>query len=518
MRMANLSIKQKLMLISIVTTFMALFLASIVLVANEYVSFRHSLVTTMEIQARMIGSNSTAALAFNNPKDASEILSALSVSPNIVQAVILGADGQVFARYKRNFQDSDYMPGHVEKQGYHYTSDWLNVYEPIILDRESIGTIHLQTDLEEMYNRLSLYVQGAVGVLIASLLVAYLMLTRLQRAITGPILDLAGLMGTISKDKNFAVRAEVRSSNEIGTLAEGFNDMLTQIQARDEELDQYRKNLEGVVAVRTAELEHVNERLLEELKVRQKFEEGLISTASQLEKSNKELQEFAYIASHDLQEPLRKVQAFGDRLEQKYGDILAGQGKEYLDRMQNAAGRMQTLIQSLLEYSRVTSNAQQHESVDLNTIVKEVLSDLEIRMEQVKGTVEVGELPAIHGDPVQMRQLFQNLIGNALKFHLEGVAPIIKISGREIQRKKDDSSTMRYHEISVADNGIGFDQKFVDRIFGIFQRLHGRTEYEGTGIGLSVCRKIVERHGGTITARSAPGEGATFIFELPILE
>jgi signal transduction histidine kinase len=404
----------------------------------------------------------------------------------------------------------------MENQGYRYTLNRLDIFEPIILDRETIGTIFLQSDLDEAYARLSWYIQGSVAVLVLSLLIAYLLLVRLQRRITGPILDLAVDMNTVSRDKNFAVRATVQSRDEIGALAEGFNDMLAHIQIRDNELEQYRENLEEIVAARTAAFEHANNQLQQELKARRQYEEGLVKTTKQLEKSNKELEEFAYIASHDLQEPLRKVQAFGDRLNQKYGEILAGPGKEYLDRMQNAAGRMQVLIQSLLEYSRITSKAQEFEPVNLEIIVEEVLSDLEIRLEQVKGQVEVGDLPVINGDPVQMRQLFQNLIGNALKFHREGVTPFISITGRVLTEMGEASPPVRYCEIRVADNGIGFDQKYVDRIFGIFQRLHGRTEYEGTGIGLSVCRKIVERHGGTIIAESSPDAGATFIIKLPI--
>lgn len=516
MRWAKLSIRQKLMLISMMTTFIALSLASMVVVVNEYFTFRHSLVAALQAQARMTGANSMAALAFSNRKDAEEILGALGAVPNITHAVIFAADGKVFARYSRKNGAGDYAPRPVENQGYRYTWNRLDIFEPIILDREVIGTIFLQSDLDEMYARLSWYIQGSVVVLVLSLLIAYLLLVRLQRAITGPILDLAGAMNTVSRDKNFAVRAAVQSRDEVGALAGGFNDMLAQIQIRDNELEQYRENLEELVAARTSAYEQANRQLQQELKARQKYEESLIKTTKQLEKSNKELEEFAYIASHDLQEPLRKVRAFGDRLNQKYGDILAGQGKEYLDRMQNAAGRMQVLIQSLLEYSRITSKAQKFEPVNLETVVEEVLSDLEIRLEQVKGQVEVGDLPVIHGDPVQMRQLFQNLIGNALKFHREGVTPFIRITGKVLQEAGEASLPVRYCEIRVADNGIGFDQKYVDRIFGIFQRLHGRTEYEGTGIGLSVCRKIVERHGGTIIAESSPDAGATFIIKLPI--
>ena len=231
----------------------------------------------------------------------------------------------------------------------------------------------------------------------------------------------------------------------------------------------------------------------------------------QLARSNRDLQDFAMVASHDLQEPLRKVQMFGDRLREELGTDVGAQAIDYLTRMQGAADRGQTLIRGLLAYSRVTSQAQAKVEVSLETIGREVLSDLEGRLVDSGGRVELGALPVIEADAVQMRQLLQNLIGNALKFRRPGVAPLIQVSSRPLEdpRRKD------WWQIEVADNGIGFDEKYLDRIFKIFQRLHERGVYEGAGMGLAICRRIVENHGGTLTARSVPGEGSTFIIQLP---
>lgn len=240
---------------------------------------------------------------------------------------------------------------------------------------------------------------------------------------------------------------------------------------------------------------------------------------SKLETSNQELQEFAAVAAHDLQEPLRKVQAFGDRLKTKYTEILDDQGRDYLDRMHNASGRMAILINDLLTYSRVTSKGQPFERVDINRIAEEVVSDLEIRIEELGGRVEFEDLPTIDADPLQMRQLFQNIIGNGLKYHRSEEAPVVKISARHLSGTSlngiQNSQSEKMCEITFEDNGIGFDEKYLDRIFGIFQRLQSRTEYEGTGIGLAVCRKIVDRHFGSITANSIPGKGSTFTVTLP---
>jgi light-regulated signal transduction histidine kinase (bacteriophytochrome) len=240
----------------------------------------------------------------------------------------------------------------------------------------------------------------------------------------------------------------------------------------------------------------------------------------ELTRSNRELQQFASIASHDLQEPLRKIQAFGNRLKEKYGETLTDQGRDYLERMQNAAQRMQTLIDDLLTLSRITTKAQPFVPVNLTQVTQEVLSDLEVRIQQTEGRVEVAELPTIDADPLQMRQLLQNLISNALKFHRDEEPQVVKIYSQRLENPEnhptEGSTVTEFCQIIVEDRGIGFDEKYLDRIFNVFQRLHSRSEYEGTGMGLAICRKIAERHGGSLTGKSTPGQGAKFIVTLPI--
>jgi two-component system, LuxR family, sensor kinase FixL len=243
-------------------------------------------------------------------------------------------------------------------------------------------------------------------------------------------------------------------------------------------------------------------------------EEVLQDFAARLERSNRELQDFAYVASHDLQEPLRKVAVFGDRLRMKFGEALGPEGCDYIERMQKASSRMKKLITDLLTFSRVTSKSQPFVEVDLNKLVREVISDLETSLEQAGGTVQIEKLPVIEAEPLYMRQLFQNLIGNALKFTQPNVNPVVEIKSRLLKGKGPLGSDQV--EISVSDNGIGFDEKYLDRIFQVFQRLHNRSEYQGTGMGLAITRKIVEHHRGRITARSKPGKGATFIVTLPV--
>lgn len=244
-----------------------------------------------------------------------------------------------------------------------------------------------------------------------------------------------------------------------------------------------------------------------EITQRKLAEEQLRVYADRLEQSNRELQDFASIAAHDLQEPLRKILAFGDRLTQRFRGELSDEARDYLERMLSSAKRMRRLIDDLLTYSRVTTQAKPFEKTQLNQVVQDVLSDLELRIEQTKAQVEVSDLPVIEADRSQMHQLIQNLVSNGLKFQKKDVPPIIRIGAQ---------TTQEVCILTISDNGIGFHEKYLDRIFTIFQRLHGKHEYEGTGVGLAVCRRIIERHNGSITAQSSPGQGANFIMTLPL--
>jgi signal transduction histidine kinase len=359
-----------------------------------------------------------------------------------------------------------------------------------------------------------------VGVSLAFMAVVLLLVRRL---VLTPVKRLqAGVRRLGEGDLSY--RVKVVGHDEVAQVAAAVNDMAQRLHERDEqlaaktaalsdevaqrrraeeELRDLNSSLEARVAERTAEL-------TAEIAERERAQAELRSYADQLERSNRELQEFTYIASHDLQEPLRKIQAFGSRLQDKFGDTLGAQGQDYLTRMQGAALRMQCLIEGLLSYSRVTTKVQPFQPVALATTVQEVLADLEIRIAQNGGTVEVGYLPTVNGDPLQMRQLLQNLIANALKFHRPDVPPVVRVGTAQV----DDA----WCQIEVSDNGIGFENKYAERIFQVFQRLNGRDAYEGAGIGLSICRKIVERHGGTIMVTSEPGQGTTFTVALPIAE
>lgn len=279
--------------------------------------------------------------------------------------------------------------------------------------------------------------------------------------------------------------------------------------------DQVARDSEGKITRIRVTVQDITERKQAEdqlKRAKEDLETRVLERTAELERSNRELQDFAYVASHDLQEPLRKIQVFGDLLADRYKSSLDPSGRNFIARIVKAASRMQTLLESLLAYSRIDKKDRPFQETDLKDTVNEALSLLEVLILVNSARVEVEELPRIAVDQVQIVQLFQNLIANALKFKRDGETPHIRIYARDTKCAVRETC-----EIYVEDNGIGFDEKYLDRVFMPFQRLHGRDKYEGVGMGLAICKKIVERHGGTITARSTPGKGSTFIITLPSL-
>lgn len=334
----------------------------------------------------------------------------------------------------------------------------------------------------------NLFALALVGFMI--IVMTWIGSNRLTRPVTH-LVDAAERLTEGDLSTRVMVEGRIR---ELVRLASCFNRMADSIEKR--------------VADRTAELQEANENLRQEIEIRQHVEQELQKNAERLKASNQALESFAYTASHDLQEPLRKIQTFSSRLRDKYGDVLGND--DYLQRILSASNRMRQLIRDLLAYSRVSSESKPFQAVDLNRIIREIQSDLEGQIERTGGTIQVAPLPTIHGDEVQMQLLFQNLIQNALKYHRPGVPPEVRIYATE--SRENSYST---HQIHVVDNGIGFEEKYAERIFGLFERLHGRSEYEGTGVGLAICWKIVEKHNGSIRAASQPGKGSQFIVTLP---
>lgn len=487
----DLPIRRKLTLIIMLTSSIGLVLAGALFIYYERGSSRELLREDLSALAKVVGDQSTAAIAFKDSETAKQTLAALKSKPEITDAAIYTPDGNVFAHYSRAGTKHNPLPRQLKSDGYAFGATQFELFETIKQKEEVLGTLYLRASLQRIQERLTHYITIVAVVILAISLISLAVTTLVQRSIADPILELASVARVVRDKKDYSVRAPDKGTDEIGEFITTFNQMLGQIEQSH------------------TDLRVANASLKNEIADRQRAEESLAAHSRKLEQSNRELQDFAYVASHDLQEPLRAIQNFSDRLRTKHGATLNEEGQDYLQRMQNAAGRMRVLIQDLLAYSRVTTKVNPFSLTDLESVAKMVVADLEARLEATGGRIEVGELPTLDADPTQMRQLLQNLVGNALKFHPVDVAPVVKVYA-----VTDAPDGMV--RIAVEDNGIGLDEKYCDRIFAPFQRLHGQRKYEGTGIGLAICRKIVERHEGTIAVRSKPGEGATFIVTLPV--
>ena len=335
--------------------------------------------------------------------------------------------------------------------------------------------------------------------------------TDFARALLNILDDFASEQNQLRDMQNAVLNVLEDAASETGRFQETQRAVLNTLEDFAEEKS-HLENMKSAVLNILEDLGSERDKLGQAQQQLAMANEDLMDSTVRLEQSNRELQDFASVASHDLQEPLRKVQAFGDRLLTECGGAMGEQGQDYLDRMLKATERMQSLIRDLLTFSRIGSKGRSFLPVDLAQVTREVLSDLEVRIAETNALVKVGDLPTIDADATQMRQLLQNLIGNALKFHQKGRPAAVRVYAATADFEPAADGMFR---LAVEDQGIGFEEKYLDRIFTVFQRLHSRTEYEGTGVGLAVCRKIAQRHGGDITATSIPGQGATFLVTLP---
>ncbi len=297
-------------------------------------------------------------------------------------------------------------------------------------------------------------------------------------------------------------------------------DCLEQEWLREQSLEKQLAQSVRELEIQKAEMLLEREQLLKELREREQIELALRQKANEWARSNRELEQFASIAAHDLQEPLHTIQVFLDLLQVKHGSSLNEQGQGYLNRVTTAAGRLQQLIEGLLVYSRVEEPNRKGERLSLKEIVEEVLSDLKAQIDHLQATIHVGELPAVYGDAVRIRQLFQNLLSNALKFHKPGVAPVVHVTGMKIQDRRHGGAEKPQWlcQIKIHDEGIGIPSEHLEEIFRMFKRVHGSEKYDGSGIGLAVCQRIVDQCGGAISVCSTVGEGSTFSVTLPASE
>lgn len=489
----DIPIKKKLMATGFVVTGAALLVASAMILVSIVITFGDSLVNELSIEARIIGGNSTAALIFDDPKAADEILRALSAAPHIRQAVIYRKDGVVFAAYQRETTRGGYFPSRPGKTGHNFSINSLALFEPVSLDGEAIGTIYLESSLEEL-NYLALrFVVIIAGVIGTSFLVVYLLLSRLQRAVTGPIQDLAGLMQTVSREKDYTVRAAVSGKDELGALAVGFNEMLEKVHKRSTELE----------------------------------DERLIAEAASRAKS-----EFIGNISHELRTPLNAITGFSAVVADGMAGPVTDTQKEYLGYILECSSQLTNLITSILDLSQIDLGDAKLELEKFSVlklfeeafgIFRGKALEHNIRLEMnISGAVGL-----ITADRSKIQKVVSHLLNNALKFTPDGGsvrinarhvgAGLVPALGQEGQPQGLPLQDADLVEISVTDTGIGIASADMPRLFKPFEQIEKplTKKYAGAGFGLYLCKRLVELHGGRIWAESEPGRGSTFTCAIP---
>src|SRR5438445_6099305 len=498
MSLRDWPIKQKLTAMLVLISGLVLLLTSAAFAGYQYWSLRQATRDALAVRGRIIAANSTASLAFANVADAREILSALRTDRHIVAAVLYDKGGQGSAAYPAGVA-GDVVPAAPGPDGYRFERGLLIGFQPVEeAGSQRLGTLYLASDLGAIYDTFRL--SGIIGLALmaVALLAAYVLSKVLQGTISQPILALAETAKAVSTRQDYSVRAPKLGEDELGVLTDAFNQMLGRIQDQKDELQRHAADLERRVEERTHELQERTHELEER-------NEALRRNAAELAASNTELDAFAYSVSHDLRAPLRSIDGFSQVLLEDYAARLDEAGRDSLQRVRAATQRMGTLIDDLLKLARVTRAEMRTEAVDLSGMAQDIAAELQ-RTTPAR-QVEFAIAPGLgaRGDPRLLRVALDNLLRNSWKYTAKQAQPRIEFASIQVNGTR---------AFMVRDNGAGFDMKYADKLFGVFQRLHSASEFEGTGVGLATVRRIITRHGGRTWAEGAVGQGATFYFTL----
>lgn len=488
-----MTIKSKLVLIIMAVCIVSFFLSGTAFIIWQWFSIRRTMVHNLSTQAKMIVANSAAALTFEDSVDANNVLRALKVEPSIVSGAIYTKKGEILASYCRDdIEFWSVAPPELQKSGYNFSEEFLTVLEPAAEE----GKVYLRSDLVPLYTMLELNIGIMFVVLLLASIVAYFMSFSLQRIISEPILNLASVAKTVSEEKEYSVRVAKHSSDEVGFLIDAFNEMLGQIHKRDLALVDTNEQLEEKVEERTAELR-------DEVIVRKEAEEALEAAVKKLTISNRELREFTRITAHDLKTPVRGISILSKWISEDYAKKFNERGRKNAALLTARANRVNDMLDSIIQYSQLTLTGQAKKELDLNLLLQDMIEALN-PPDNIKIIVE-NKLPTIIAVKQHISHVFGSLLDNAIEY-MDKPEGEIRISCAE----EDDS-----WQFSVADNGAGIEEKYVERIFEIFQILSIRDETESIGIGLPIVKKVIKMYDGRIWVESTLGQGSTFFFIFP---
>ena len=489
------SVSRKILVVKLTTTLVAVLLAMAAMIVYDLRLYHQSWISDVNTQAELLARTTAPALSFDDARVASENLALLRYRPQILAAAIYDARGRPFATFARDAQDE--LPSLPEGDGTRVEGKTLIVFKRIISNREILGTVYLRAEYQ-LYDRLFGYLGIAGIVAAAAMWVAYLFSVWVNRVLVRPILALTRLAADVSEKRDYTLRAEKLTHDEIGLLAEGFNAMLAEIERATRELEASNRETERELGERRRVEEEIR-RLAAELESRVK------ERTMELQTTNAELEAFCYSVSHDLRAPLRSIDGFSQALLEDFPQDVPEEAKRYLGRIRSSTQRMGQLIEDLLNLSKVSRGDLARREVDVSELARQVVSELQGRDAQRKIEVSVWDGMQANADPRLLRAALENLIGNAWKFSAKAEQPRIEVG---CMRDGDGGTFF------VRDNGAGFDMRYAAKLFGAFQRLHSANEYQGTGIGLATVQRIVHRHGGRIWADAKPGKGAVFFFTL----